>query len=75
MRPAHLEIHVTSIPSTLRSKTFRFTAIGVAAATLCVGGAGMVAMANPASAFGQVVGAAVAAANPATYHPTYPLPS
>jgi hypothetical protein len=56
---------VTSTPSTprtARSKTLRLTAIGVAATGLCLGGAGMVATANPASAFGQVVGTAVHAA-------------
>jgi hypothetical protein len=53
---------VTSTTRTLRSKTVRYTAIGVAATTLCIGGAGMVAMANPASAFGQVVGNTVHAA-------------
>lgn len=34
-RFAHLEVHVTSFPSTLRSKSFRFTAIGIAATTSC----------------------------------------
>ena len=53
---------MTSTPSTLRSKTFRLTAIGVAATTLCVGSAGFVAAANPASAFGQAVGNTVHAA-------------
>lgn len=53
---------MTSIPSTFRTKTFRLTAIGVAATTLCVGSAGFVAAANPASAFGQAVGTAVHAA-------------
>ncbi|MEV0894621.1 hypothetical protein [Promicromonospora sp. NPDC050262] len=53
---------MTSIPSTVRSTTFRLTAIGVAATTLCVGSAGFVAAANPASAFGQAVGTAVHAA-------------
>jgi hypothetical protein len=56
---------VISTPSTVRtvrSKTFRLTAIGVAATGLCLGGAGMVATANPASAFGQAVGTAVHAA-------------
>ncbi|WP_036968810.1 hypothetical protein [Promicromonospora kroppenstedtii] len=53
---------MTSTPSTSRSKTFRLTAIGVAATTLCVGSAGFVAAANPASAFGQAVGTAVHAA-------------
>lgn len=53
---------MTSIPSTPRSKAFRFTAIGVAATALCVGGAGFVAAANPASAFGQAVGTTVHAA-------------
>lgn len=51
-----------STPRTARSKTFRLTAIGVAATGLCLGGAGMVATANPASAFGQAVGTAVHAA-------------
>jgi hypothetical protein len=53
---------VTSTPSTPRSKASRLTAIGVAAATLCVGSTGFVAAANPASAFGQAVGTAVHAA-------------
>lgn len=53
---------MTSTASTLRSKTFRLTAIGVAATTLCVGSAGFVAAANPGSAFGQVVGNAAHAA-------------
>jgi hypothetical protein len=53
---------VTSTPSTPRSKVFRLTAIGVAATTLCVGSAGFIAAANPASAFGQAVGTAVHAA-------------
>lgn len=48
--------------STPRSKTLRLTAIGVVATTLCVGSAGFVAAANPASAFGQAVGTAVHAA-------------
>ena len=51
-----------STPRTARSKTLRLTAIGVAATGLCLGGAGMVATANPASAFGQAVGTAVHAA-------------
>jgi hypothetical protein len=53
---------VTSTSRTLRSKTVRLTAIGVAATSLCVGGVAMVASANPASAFGQAVGTAVHAA-------------
>ena len=57
--PTHLEVHVTSTTSTLRSKSFRLTAIGVAATGLCVAGAGMAAAANPASAFGQAVGTTV----------------
>ncbi len=48
--------------STPRSKSIRIAAVGVAAATLCVGGAGFVAAASPASAFGQAVGTAVHAA-------------
>lgn len=48
--------------SSTRSTTFRLTAIGVAATTLCVGGAGLAAVASPASAFGQAVGTAVHAA-------------
>jgi len=53
---------VTSTPRTRRSAAFRLTAIGVAATTLCVGGAGLAAAANPASAFGQAVGTTVHAA-------------
>ena len=53
---------MTSTTRTLRSKTVRFTAIGIAATTLCVGGAGLAAAANPASAFGQAVGNTVHAA-------------
>jgi hypothetical protein len=53
---------MTSTPRTVRSKTFRLTAIGVAATTLCVGGAGLAAAANPASSFGQAVGTTVHAA-------------
>jgi hypothetical protein len=53
---------VTSTPSNARSKAFRLTAIGVAATTLCVGGAGLAAAANPASSFGQAVGTTVHAA-------------
>ena len=40
----------------------RLTAIGVVATSLCIGGAGMVSAANPASAFGQAVGTAAHAA-------------
>ncbi|WP_165362401.1 hypothetical protein [Promicromonospora panici] len=53
---------MTSTTRTLRSKTVRFTAIGIAATTLCAGGAGLAAAANPASAFGQAVGTTVHAA-------------
>jgi len=53
---------VTSTTRTFRSKTIRFTAIGVAATTLCIGGAGLAAAANPTSAFGQAVGTAAHAA-------------
>lgn len=53
---------MTSTTSTLRSKTFRITAIGVAATGLCLAGAGVAAAANPTSAFGQVVGTTVHAA-------------
>lgn len=53
---------MTSSTRTLRSKTIRLTAIGVAATTLCVGGAGLAAAANPSSSFGQAVGTAAHAA-------------
>jgi aryl-alcohol dehydrogenase-like predicted oxidoreductase len=53
---------VTSSTRTLRSKTIRLTAIGLAATTLCVGGAGLAAAANPSSSFGQAVGTAAHAA-------------
>ncbi|MFD7024439.1 hypothetical protein [Promicromonospora sukumoe] len=53
---------MTSTPVNPRSTSIRLTAIGVAAATLCVGSAGVVAAADPASAFGQAVGTAVHAA-------------
>ncbi|GAA4720123.1 hypothetical protein APR04_003555 [Promicromonospora umidemergens] len=50
---------MTSTTRTLRSKTFRITAIGVAATGLCVAGAGLAAAANPTSSFGQAVGTTV----------------
>jgi hypothetical protein len=50
------------VTSILRSKTLRFTGIGVAVTTLCVTGAGLAAAASPSSAFGQAVGTAVHAA-------------
>ena len=50
---------MTSSTRTLRSTSFRITAIGVAATGLCVVGAGMAAAANPTSSFGQAVGTTV----------------